>query len=55
VEQNNTSEANSCSSSQEIYRLIWNPRVRYHVHKIPSLVPILNQMNPVHILAPCFS
>lgn len=38
-----------CSTSQ-IPRVSWNPKILCHVHKIPSLVPILNQKNPVNML-----
>jgi len=48
------SKASSCSASQEIPCLLWNPKGHYCVHKSLLLVPILNQMTTVHTSPPYF-
>jgi hypothetical protein len=46
--QNLSWDANSHSSSQKFSHLLWNPKAYHCVHKNPSLVPVLSQMNLVN-------
>jgi hypothetical protein len=49
MEQSPSWETISHSANQEIPHLLWNQNVHYCFHNSPLIIPILSQMNPVHI------
>jgi hypothetical protein len=49
MELNLSWRATSCAAMQEFSSILRNPKASYHVHKSPPLIPILRQINAVHI------
>jgi len=50
MEQSLSYEAEIFSASQNVVRTAWNAKVHYRVQNLPSLVTVLSQRNPIHVL-----
>jgi hypothetical protein len=48
MEQSTSLEAKRFSASQEIPRILWNPKAYYRIHTCPPPAPILSQFDPIH-------
>jgi hypothetical protein len=54
MEQSPPWGVNNHASSQEIVRIVWNPKVHNYADKKPDIVPILSHKNSAHALSPYF-
>jgi hypothetical protein len=54
MELSPSGEAISRSAIQEFPNTLWNQKINYLIHKSPPFVPIMRQINPVHMPYPVY-
>jgi hypothetical protein len=52
MEQSPFWDANRSSATEDVPRILLNPKVHYRIHKSPPIVPILSQIDPVRAPIP---
>jgi hypothetical protein len=48
MDQSPSWEADRFSTSQEIPRILWNTKVHYRIHKSPTPLSLVSQIDTVH-------